>query len=254
MTTAPLETTEYIVSFIDILGATEMIKNDQDKYLDLIHESYRKTLSFIEKSNNHNIPIVCKIFSDNIVLARPVNDNIDLAFLRVVQFSAYLQFQLATKDILVRGGITKGKFYHDDVMVWGTALVDSANLEKEKAIYPRIIIDPELIQELIDRNILKNKIWLDDITGNPDSICQDKAPYDELYYVNSLIYILPLETSSDALIAAPGALDYLMNFTNLNLKEHANNPRILEKHQWYKDKLDEKKKELELLRKAGTSL
>ena len=247
MTTAPLETTEYIVAFIDILGATEMIKEDQDKYLNLIHESYQATLSFVERNhNNHNIPMVHKIFSDNIVLALPVEDDIGMPFLFVTAFSALLQFRFAMNNILVRGGITKGKFYHDDVMVWGTALVDAANLEK-KALYPRIIIDQQLILDLIIEDTPAKRfwhMWHRKTMGSMHYICQDTARYNYSYYVN----YLKNQTFSDI----PTTLRILLQHANSNLKKYANNHRILKKHQWHKEKLVAKKKELELLHKAGT--
>lgn len=41
----------------------------------------------------------------------------------------------------MRGGITKGKFYEDDLFVHGKALIKAVELEEKHAIYPRILID-----------------------------------------------------------------------------------------------------------------
>lgn len=43
--------------------------------------------------------------------------------------------------ILVRGAISIGDFYIDDLMVWGDAIVKTYILESKNAIYPRIILD-----------------------------------------------------------------------------------------------------------------
>lgn len=42
---------------------------------------------------------------------------------------------------LVRGGITIGDFYIDDMFVWGAALVKAYELEEKIAVYPRVILD-----------------------------------------------------------------------------------------------------------------
>jgi hypothetical protein len=49
---------------------------------------------------------------------------------------------------LVRGGITIGELFIDNLMVWGSALLRAYELESHIAIYPRIVIDQFVLPEL----------------------------------------------------------------------------------------------------------
>lgn len=55
---------------------------------------------------------------------------------------------------LLRGGISIGQLFIDDVMVWGEALLNAYYLEDKVANYPRIIIDKNIVSEIIQNNIL----------------------------------------------------------------------------------------------------
>ena len=61
---------------------------------------------------------------------------------------AIIQVQFLNHELLTRGAICSGSYFADDMMVWGTALVNAYKLEESIAIYPRVIIDPELVGEL----------------------------------------------------------------------------------------------------------
>ena len=62
--------------------------------------------------------------------------------------SAIIQVQFLKHGLLTRGGIASGSYFVDDMMVWGTALVKAHSLENSIAVYPRIVVDPELIGDL----------------------------------------------------------------------------------------------------------
>ena len=51
----------------------------------------------------------------------------------------------------VRGGIAKGDLVHRGSIIYGPALNVAYRIEKEIAIYPRVIVDKELAQQLPDR-------------------------------------------------------------------------------------------------------
>jgi hypothetical protein len=46
---------------------------------------------------------------------------------------------------LVRGGITIGELYLDEILVWGTGLVRAYELENTIAIFPRVVIDRNVL-------------------------------------------------------------------------------------------------------------
>lgn len=72
---------------------------------------------------------------------------------------------------LLRGGISIGQLFIDDVMVWGDALLTSYYLEDKVANYPRIIIDKSVVDEIIQDNKLSEYMRKD---------------FDNLYFLNFL--------------------------------------------------------------------
>ena len=158
-------TTECIVAFIDILGSSKMIMEDAQKSLEIVHSAYTESIDLFKKLFNKNgkIPSV-KIFSDNIVIAVPrKNNSLEAAFTAAAIMSAIIQVQFLKHELLSRGAICSGSYFADDMMVWGTALVKAYKLEKSIAVYPRVIIDPELVGELklaLPDSLLRAKEWV----------------------------------------------------------------------------------------------
>jgi len=170
------KTTECIVAFIDILGSSEMIKEDAQKSLEIVHGAYTESIDLFRRifGENGKLPSV-KIFSDNIIVAVPrKNNSIQTAFTAVAMMSAIIQVQFLKHGLLTRGAICSGSYFADNMMVWGTALVNTYKLESTIAIYPRVIIDPELVGELkltYPDSSLRAKEW----------VVQDE---DQLFIVN----------------------------------------------------------------------
>lgn len=172
------ETKECIVAFIDILGSSNAILSDAQKSLNTVHNAYDESVKIYKKLfYKKNILPSVKIFSDNIVIAVPYSKDKGLdAFLAVAIMSAIVQVQFLNHRWLTRGGISYGSYFADEIMVWGAALVKAYTLENSIAIYPRIIIDPDLVGEIgLTNPNLKNKYktW----------IRQDE---DHLFFINFL--------------------------------------------------------------------
>ncbi|MBE6589895.1 MAG: hypothetical protein E7643_06930 [Ruminococcaceae bacterium] len=141
---------ESVVAFIDILGASAKIQKNSAETLNIVHNAYDDALSaFSRVCRNVKNPPAIKIFSDNIVISCPCTAKEAHGTARkIIVLSAMLQEKLLTHNILVRGGIAKGDFFSDDVMLWGRALVDAYGLENSVAIFPRIVIHPNLVRDL----------------------------------------------------------------------------------------------------------
>lgn len=153
---AGLITEEYMVAFIDILGASRKIKKDSAGSLNTVHRVYEKALKLYKSqslSERHTTfceddtveQIITKIFSDNIVLYTRVNDDSKGCFIHLVYLSAFMQAIFLNEGLLVRGGIAKGDFYGDDIMIWGNALVTAFEIENTIAVYPRIVVQSRII-------------------------------------------------------------------------------------------------------------
>ncbi len=141
MTGNSLKLSEYVVAFIDILGAKKMMKSDDEGFLNEIYDVYNRTKKAIKDFESLYGSLGDKIFSDNILLAYKVDENLFKSFWRICEFSSALQAEFLKKNIRIRGGISFGSFFIDGLLCWGDALVRAYQLESQVAIYPRIICD-----------------------------------------------------------------------------------------------------------------
>ena len=159
---------EYIVAFIDILGASEKIKQNSNESLNTVHfvyeESLRKAEIIYSAEEVVGLKPIIKIWSDNIVVAVPViKENYAEALFSILVLSTVIQSEFLVHNYLVRGGISVGDFFSDDVMTWGNALLDAYNLESNVAIYPRIVIHSKVIEKanVTDKYIKRTKLDFD---------------------------------------------------------------------------------------------
>ncbi len=145
---------QYVVAYLDILGVTARIKQPNDDMLSMnkLHNLYTFSMEQTQAiAIEGNKDIKFKIFSDNIIIAKKttpetLRDDIYCVLSCVGHFQ-----ELAASDSvgwLLRGGITIGSLFIDDAMVWGKALLRAYELEDKIAIYPRVIIDNNVIQNI----------------------------------------------------------------------------------------------------------
>lgn len=153
------KTKTYAIAYLDLLGSTSKIDNDNDgHYLYNIRTIYNMAVQF---SKNEKLVtsvfsrIETKIFSDNIIMAVPLSSDRDIESIAcLLKFVAIFQHYAAIQhNWLVRGGMTIGELYIDELLVWGSGLVRAYKLESSIAIYPRIIID-RIILNLMGANNL----------------------------------------------------------------------------------------------------
>lgn len=146
----------FIVAYIDILGATNRIK-DNDKselQMNILYNLYKfsiETTRAVQIEENKDVQF--KIFSDNIIIAKKISDDKEQRVKDIrslLMCAGHFQELAASSSVgwMLRGGITIGKFFIDDLMVWGDALVKAYYLEDNVAIYPRIVIDNSIVQEI----------------------------------------------------------------------------------------------------------
>lgn len=162
--------TKHLVLYIDMLGTTNKIDDDsaQETVLNNIWEiiSLAKSLISADKKG-----MKIQTFSDNIVLATEVENNIPF-YPEIFCAAAILQkLFIARYAWAVRGAIVVDDFYIDEDLVWGKALVKAHTIEEKVAIYPRIIVDNSIVEELKR----KNSSYID------DDIIEDD---DGMYYIN----------------------------------------------------------------------
>ena len=142
---------EYLVAFIDVLGAKQKISENSEEALNVIHDAYDEAIGLFRNIREKNPKITYmqgmkyKIFSDNIILALPMRKDINRMIHALSILCSLIQISFLKREMLTRGGMALGAFFCDDVMVWGDALVIAYQLEAHEAKYPRIVLDGKLL-------------------------------------------------------------------------------------------------------------
>lgn len=139
------KTTNHIIAYLDILGATNKICNDNDfsflNHLNMFMEDA------IEESGGgifpHKEKMFIKIFSDNILLAIELKENDerrDDKIATLFNTVANIYNEILRYGYLMRGAIVEGEIFHNDKIVYGKALVEAVHLEEKVANVPRILV------------------------------------------------------------------------------------------------------------------
>lgn len=230
-----------IVVFIDILGFSSMVKitdNDNSKSAGKKNEAIAtlvnltEALNFIKnevkKLKSLNLPTIrLSQFSDSLVISSKEKSN---EILFIFNFLKLLQVQLLSKyEILIRGGVVKGKLIHDEQILVGPAMVDAYNLESKCANSPRIVVMPSV------RNIYDNERKKSGIEKKYSVLKQD---YDGMFYID---YFNNLESKF-----VESEVEYINKIEKIiNMNSKRRDVTIKVKYYWMSSKLEEREKTTE---------
>lgn len=141
------KTSRHCVAYLDMLGGKNVICNDtQSEHLNKINMIFYDAL---EESKMFAADIFVKIFSDNILLAIPTdNDSRGKNIEKIVGLVNNIISEMADYGYLMRGAITEGDFFGNNIIAYGKALVEVVKLEEECSIYPRVIAKKEIVKLL----------------------------------------------------------------------------------------------------------
>ena len=220
-----------VVAFIDILGSSEEMKRDPQNALNTVHNAYDDALEIYNTIFKvHRDKVQIRIFSDNIALSCPCESiGLEKAVHLIVVLSALIQEKLLHYSVLSRGGIARGDFFSDKVMIWGNALVQAYNLECTVAIYPRIIIHPDLIADV---DYLKKKS-IGDGGDLINWVAQDQDGLCYIDYFNAKLMRDPLLV-----------LTVFIGDNEQRQVNHLNNLKVAQKIIWHGNYLKRKMTEL----------
>lgn len=207
---------KHIILYIDILGMQNKMSNEHSEhYLNVLSSFY----DYMQYWNKNIVKILAnkdvyfRVFSDNICIAIPVSKYDKLLSERCYSLLAFSQiiFSKALEEkLLIRGGITVGDLYIDNIFIYGKGLIDSYKLENRNAIYPRIIISEDFIKLL--RGKYEEDYELDD---------------DGLYSVNILSHIQNAKID----------LNKISKFLYEEKEKYKSDFKIYQKYSWFLNKL-----------------
>jgi hypothetical protein len=162
---------EHEVLFLDFLGFASAVKHwDDDRMERLITvlvriaeaQSAFNITGKPQSDGSYKITTQPEIttFSDNLVVSCPipakpaeiVGDAREVVangwdgMVREHMQNITAQVVMAALDVglLVRGGLSRGRLYHDGRVVVGEAMVDAYCLEKKVALYPRVVVSERI--------------------------------------------------------------------------------------------------------------
>lgn len=225
MSTSTVEYENRIVVFLDFLGFKDHIERSitDPAHATRIARAFETIREFTvpeERWPNREVTQ----FSDCVVVSYSAVEQ--SAVFDLLLTILLLQVELAGRGFLVRGGITVGPLVHQAGFVFGPAMVEAHRLESNDAIYPRILVDPELVNIARDYPALHH-------SGN------DEARYAEEFLTEDpdgkhyLEYI-----SWDAVVEGAGADSddgpgYMLALSRILKRGLASDdPRVLTKMLW----------------------
>lgn len=182
-----------ILAFLDILGFKNHVKSaTTNKKLNKTVTALKNAIeNAIEKNLNNSLggdklPEIFKykIFSDSIVVSADcinVDGNLDHAYIfNFLTTLIYIQSEIIHYGFFLRGAVTIDNHYEDDKVVFSPALTKAYELEKDNAVYPRIILDKKLVDEIF--NIYDDA----DYEAWDDTV---KLDADKQYFIDYLTYV-----------------------------------------------------------------
>jgi hypothetical protein len=186
---------EAVVSFIDILGFSNMVANLEPQEIAEILEFFRSEYSVKNVTDSEarsGIKRECEVyfFSDSVVRVRWDDPRGEVSFMaetEEVMSLAHMQWQLLKRGVLVRGGVAKGAMYSsaETNTVFGPALVEASAMEK-MAVNPRIVISGEVFHQFLC-DMFSPPEWIrQDCQGNRWASWPESGLEDEPWWINYL--------------------------------------------------------------------
>jgi hypothetical protein len=166
---------------------------------------------------------VLKAYTDNIVIAWPIRDDAEVELGQAITKLMEFQFSMSLKGFFVRGAISLGNAYVDDIAVFGDALTAAYHGETKLARDPRIV--------LTEKSVAATKRHLDyygDARFAPqtsDLLCDS----DGQWFVN---YLEAVMIAVDEV--GPFYNEFLEHKTVVEekLAKYASDPTIFSKYAW----------------------
>ncbi len=227
------KTTVHYIAYMDILGYKNYLKTNPEKteqYLNTILDAVDRVKGNISSfktvaAEKFQIKgeLKLKVFSDNILLCLPVkrgNDEVRRAIAFLLSVALIQRGLVLQHGLIVRGGITTGKLFINDDIVFGQGLVDAVELEKS-AEYPCVIVSPEtqkylfgLRHDVADsyqriKEIVEKEYHQQQISEDEKTFLNENLGYvtKEVYYLNSFKQLIRQYDNENAFI------NYLFDFS-----------------------------------------
>ncbi|WP_150113244.1 hypothetical protein [Methylobacter tundripaludum] len=222
--------------FMDILGYSELIRQseasgNQQQVLRTLHQALAAGRAWLEDKDQPSEMrtfikkdrYALKAFTDNIVISWPVHDDAETEFGSAFFKLASFQFNMVTDGFFIRGALSVGDAYVDEVAVFGRALSEAHIGETTLARDPRIILTSSAVE------VAKTHL---NYYGNPrhaPHVREVLRDSDGQWFLNYLDCVLIAEDEH-----GPFYDEFLKHkmVVEDKLKEHIGNPPVWSKYAW----------------------
>ncbi len=220
-----------IVAFVDILGYSELCRNEPTsielltRLRDALRNSFRPLDPDAGVSTEFQRYWMTKTFTDNIVIGFPIifQDGASEIIMMLGRLGEF-QLQMTCAGFFVRGAVSVDKLYMDDQIVFGPALIEAHDAEQKLARDPRIVL-AKSAREMSSENKLTDDTK--NMQHQYDFLLEDS---DEQLFLNYLSGVVEFEHD----MGYP-ATDYLQDHGNLikdRLRSFKSKPQIWAKYYW----------------------
>lgn len=226
---------ESVVAFIDVLGFSQMsvASTNQAEAQQVLN----KISAAIEDSRHFARQLAAeqgaaqdaelqgrwstKFFSDNLAFGYPLGESVEQQMAGawfIVRCAQRYQLKMTLNGYFVRGALTKGLVCLTDEIIFGSALIESYQLESKTSIVPRIVLAKPLQELLLQSHQTKAGLF----ARAPQAICRD---VDGWWFVNYLDAAIQDEAVQWPLIAQHRA-------SILESLSHTTRHDVLPKYGW----------------------
>ena len=170
---------ERVIAYIDIIGFSAVINNtiNENEEVEVVTEKIFNILDDINELDKTLTPISSKVvshFSDCAAISYLKEEKGGI--FNILSDILFLSCGILQKGFLFRGAITCGKLFHTKEKLFGPAMLCAVNMEKNLAIYPRIILDKKILT-IAEEYSTKKQLKVIEKTVL-------KKDFDGLYYLN----------------------------------------------------------------------
>jgi hypothetical protein len=227
-----------VLAFIDILGFSHSVSKTMENGVENPNETTKisnllKNVDFhlnFDKEHFDGTPYNSKIvnqFSDTIIISYSMTQ--EAGIFNIVTDISFLSASALQSGFLLRGAIVCDKIYHTEERIFGPALIKAYEMEKHLAIYPRIILDDNII-DIAKSYPISHHDPETEIKFIEHFILKD---FDGLNYIN---YFNAIE-SEEGFEVMPEYFNCLRKI--INEMEAINNTSVKSKYLWIKKKYND---------------
>lgn len=240
---------ECFVAFVDVLGFTDMIEQDNGtgKYLEIVKNAIHKGTKQLQerKEGSRDNPykfwfdeFKVKSFSDCFCFSIPLEfERREKDYKQnLVAFYVWLKVfynELLNQGFLCRGGITQGWHYAGEDIIFSKALVDAYLIESKKANHPIIMISDDLLKEIKSRGFSNERyfqyMFAHDNAGRNFLHPFNYSIVDEMFFANKYEEDLEKDKEDRGLL-----INQYLGILNEKIKLNKGK-KAVDKYQWLKE-------------------